>query len=55
MELTPAGHPREQSAPCIGARAPLFTLPDENNQPHSLVDELRAGKPIVLFFMRGEW
>jgi len=53
MELTE--HPRERSAPSIGARAPLFTLPDESNQPHSLVEELRAGKPVVLFFMRGEW
>jgi len=53
METT--DHPREQSAPAIGTPAPLFTLPDENNQPHSLADELRAGKPVVLFFMRGEW
>ena len=48
-------HPREQSALVIGAHAPLFTLLDENNQPRSLANELRAGKPIVLFFMRGEW
>lgn len=48
-------HPREQSAPQVGGRAPHFTLPDENNQPHSLAEALRAGKPIVLFFMRGEW
>ncbi len=48
-------HPREQSAPAIGTIAPLFALPDENNQTHLLADELRAGKPVVLFFMRGEW
>ncbi len=48
-------HPREQSAPQVGARAPLFALIDEKNQPQSLADALRAGKPIVLFFMRGEW
>ncbi|CAG0946341.1 hypothetical protein ANRL1_02925 [Anaerolineae bacterium] len=48
-------HPREQSAPPVGAPAPLFTLPDENNQPHTLTEALRAGKPLVLFFMRGEW
>lgn len=53
METTE--HSREQSAPIVGAIAPIFTLPDEKNQPHSLADELRAGKPIVLFFMRGEW
>ncbi len=53
MEITE--HPSEQSAPQVGERAPLFTLPDENNRPHSLAEELRAGKPIVLFFMRGEW
>ena len=53
--MDPMEHPRGQSVPQVGARAPLFTLLDENNQPHSLADELRAGKPIVLFFMRGEW
>lgn len=53
MEITE--HPREQSAPLVGAHAPQFMLPDENNQPHSLADELRAGRLIVLFFMRGEW
>jgi peroxiredoxin len=53
MEITE--HPREQSAPAIGARAPLFTLPNENNQPHSLAEAMRAGKPVVLIFMRGEW
>ncbi len=53
METTE--HPREQSAPAIGTIAPPFTLPDEKNQFHSLAEELCAGKPIVLFFMRGEW
>jgi peroxiredoxin len=48
-------HPSEQSAPEIGAMAPRFTLPDENHRQHSLGEELRAGKPIILFFMRGEW
>ncbi|MBI3742068.1 MAG: redoxin domain-containing protein [Chloroflexi bacterium] len=48
-------HPREQSAAQIGAVAPDFTLPDENNRAHNLAAELRAGKPIILFFMRGEW
>jgi len=47
METT--SHPREQSVPQVGAIAPIFTLRDEKNQPHSLVEELRAGKPIVLF------
>ena len=53
--MDPMEHPRGQSAPSVGAIAPQFTLPDEHNQQHSLADELRAGKPIVLFFMRGEW
>ena len=48
-------HPSERSAPRIGALAPRFTLLDENQHQHSLEEELRAGKPIVLFFMRGEW
>jgi peroxiredoxin len=48
-------HPSERSAPQVGAIAPRFTLPDENQRPHSLEEELRGGKPIVLFFMRGEW
>ncbi|MBI5031873.1 MAG: redoxin domain-containing protein [Chloroflexi bacterium] len=55
METTPARHPREQDAPQVGASAPLFTLPDEKGQPHALAEALRAGKPVVLFFMRGEW
>jgi peroxiredoxin len=48
-------HPSERSALQVGALAPLFTLPDETNQSHSLAEALRAGKPVVLFFMRGEW
>jgi peroxiredoxin len=48
-------HPSARSAPQVGALAPSFTLPDENQRQHSLEEELRAGKPIVLFFMRGEW
>lgn len=48
-------HPREQTAPAIGAMAPDFTRPDELGEPRTLSQELRAGKPIVLVFMRGEW
>ncbi len=50
-----AEHPREQSAPQIGEPAPDFALPDERGQRHALVEELGRGKPVVLFFMRGEW
>ncbi len=48
-------HPSARSAPQIGALAPSFTLLDENQRLRSLEEELRAGKPILLFFMRGEW
>ncbi len=48
-------HPSEKSAPAVGARAPDFTLVDQDGKPHTLSGELRAGKPLVLFFMRGEW
>lgn len=48
-------HPREDTAPALGAPAPDFTLPDEAGMLHTLSKELQNGKPIVLFFMRGEW
>ncbi len=48
-------HPRDDVAPTIGTPAPDFTLPDSSGKLRSLSEELRAGKPIVLFFMRGEW
>ncbi len=50
-----AEHPRAQSAPQLGEPAPDFALPDERDQQHSLAEELTRGRPIVLFFMRGEW
>lgn len=31
-----------------GKRAPAFTLPDQNSEPHKLSDH--KGKPVVLFF-----
>jgi peroxiredoxin len=37
-----------------GARAPLFTLPDNAGQQVSLEELLRAG-PVVLHFFRGAW
>jgi peroxiredoxin len=52
---TPIQHPCEQSAPEVGEPAPDFTLPDESGALRALSHELREGKPIVLFFMRGEW
>jgi peroxiredoxin len=52
---TPSEHPREQTAPAVGAMAPDFALPDESGKRRTLSEELRAGKPIVLVFMRGEW
>ena len=48
-------HPRDNSAPGIGTLAPDFTLPDESSESRTLSKELGAGKPVVLFFMRGEW
>ena len=48
-------HPSEKSAPHIGDLAPNFALPDEQDVQHELANQLRAGRPIVLVFMRGEW
>jgi len=37
-----------------GARAPQFTLPNQNGVMVSLMDLLRRG-PLVLSFYRGHW
>jgi hypothetical protein len=39
--------------PNVGDVAPLFALPDTNNQQVALKDF--RGRPLVLVFYRGEW
>lgn len=37
-----------------GQRMPNFELPDENNYPYGLFEQLRR-KPVVVVFYRGDW
>jgi cytochrome oxidase Cu insertion factor (SCO1/SenC/PrrC family) len=38
----------------VGERAPDFTLPDQNERPHTLFAE-RGRRAVVLVFYRGYW
>jgi len=45
---------RDEVGPEVGARMPLFSLPDENGDMVSLAPLLRRG-PVVISFNRGHW
>lgn len=49
--------PPSTGAPAIGAKAPEFTLPDQNGHDVSLVDLLSTQntRAAVLIFYRGHW
>ena len=38
----------------VGQRMPAFELPDEEGQPFGLLEQLKQG-PLVLLFYRGDW
>ena len=38
----------------VGQRMPTFELPDEEGRPFNLLEQLREG-PVVLVFYRGDW
>ena len=38
----------------VGQAMPAFELPDEEGRPFNLLEQLREG-PVVLVFYRGDW
>lgn len=38
----------------VGQAIPAFELPDEEGRPFNLLEQLREG-PVVLVFYRGDW
>jgi peroxiredoxin len=38
----------------VGQGMPVFELPDEEGRPFNLMERLKEG-PIVLVFYRGDW
>lgn len=38
----------------VGQVMPVFELPDEEGQPFNLLEQLREG-PVILVFYRGDW
>jgi len=38
----------------VGQEMPAFELPDEEGRPFNLLEQLREG-PVILVFYRGDW
>ena len=52
---TGSAGPGEDNAPSIGAKAPSFTLKDQNGKERSLDDWLKKGNVALVFYRSASW
>lgn len=47
--------PEEQTGLTVGAKAPPFTLKDQEGKPRSLDELLKKGKIALVFYRSADW
>lgn len=47
--------PEESTGPKVGAKAPDFTLKDQNGADRALADFLKEGKVALVFYRSADW
>ncbi|MEK7794977.1 MAG: hypothetical protein AAB353_10625 [Candidatus Hydrogenedentota bacterium] len=47
--------PEENTGPKVGAKAPEFTLKDQNGADRVLADFLKEGKVALVFYRSADW
>ena len=47
--------PEEKTGPKVGAKAPAFTLKDQNGKERTLDEFLKKGKVALVFYRSASW